>query len=69
MSLSGRRTFDFQFLKTITSNLDLMTDDIHDAIFDILAFQVNQMKTSTYNVGDNSDLIKNMNIISNMLEF
>ena len=38
MSLSGRRTYDYQFLKEVTSSLDLMTEDMHDAIFDIVAF-------------------------------
>ncbi len=69
MSLSGRRTYDYQFLKEVTSSLDLMTEDMHDAIFDIVAFQINKMKTTKFNVGENSDVEQNMNIISNMLEF
>jgi len=38
MSLSGRRAYDYQFLNTVTSSLDIMTEDIHDAIFDIVAY-------------------------------
>lgn len=56
MSLSGRRTYDYQFLKEVTSSIDLMTEDIHDAIFDIVAFQINKMKTTKFNVGGNSDV-------------
>ncbi len=41
MSLSGRRNYDYQFLKEVTSTIDLMTDEIHDAIYDIVAFQIN----------------------------
>jgi hypothetical protein len=69
MSLSGWRTYDFEFLNQVTSNLDLMTEEIHDSIFDIVAYQINNMKTSDFNVGDNTDVVENMNIISNMLEF
>jgi len=46
-----------------------MTEDIHDAIFDIVAYQVNKIRNSDYKVGDNSDVLQNMNIISNMLEY
>ncbi len=46
-----------------------MTEEIHDSIFDIVAYQINNMKTSDFNVGDNTDVVENMNIISNMLEF
>ena len=53
----------------VTSNLDLMTPDIHDAIYDILSIQVSKLADSRPNIGDNDDITKNMNIISNMLEF
>ncbi len=70
MSLSGRNSFDYQFLDMVTTNLDLMTEDIHDAIFDILSVQVNRLVDSRPpNIGDNKDITQNMNIISNMLEF
>ena len=46
-----------------------MTEDIHDSIFDIVAYQISKMKTADFNVGDNTDVVKNMNIISNMLEY
>jgi hypothetical protein len=69
LSLSGRRTYDFQFLNSITKSVDLMTEDIHDAIFDIVAYQVNKIRNSDYKVGDNSDVLQNMNIISNILEY
>ncbi len=69
MSLSGRNSFDYQFLDMVTTNVDLMTEDIHDAIFDILSVQVNKLVDSRPNLGDNKDITQNMNIISNMLEF
>jgi hypothetical protein len=69
MSLSGRNSYDYQFLDMVTTNLDLMTEDIHDAIFDILSVQVNKLVDSRPNIGDNKDVTMNMNIISNMLEF
>jgi hypothetical protein len=53
----------------VTTNLDLMTDDIHDSIFDILSVQVNKLVNSRRNIGDNKDVTQNMNIISNMLEY
>lgn len=69
MSLSGRNSYDYQFLDMVTTNVDLMTEDIHDAIFDILSVQVNKLVDSRPNIGDNKDITQNMNIISNMLEF
>jgi len=69
MSLSGRNSYDYQFLDMVTTNLDLMTEDIHDAIFDIMSVQVNKLVDSRPNIGDNKDVTQNMNIISNMLEF
>lgn len=32
LSLSGYRTFDFEFLNLVTSSKDLMSDDTFDAI-------------------------------------
>ena len=32
LSLSGRRTFDYEFLNLVTSSKDLMSDDTFDAI-------------------------------------
>ena len=46
-----------------------MTEDIHDAIFDIMSVQVNKLVDSRPNIGDNKDVTQNMNIISNMLEY
>jgi hypothetical protein len=46
-----------------------MTEDIHDAIFDILSVQVNRLDDSRPNIGDNKDVTQYMKIISNMLEF
>jgi hypothetical protein len=56
-------------LDKVTTNLDLMTEDIHDAIFDILSVQVNRLDDSRPNIGDNKDVTQYMKIISNMLEF
>ena len=53
----------------VTTNLDLMTEDIHDAIFDILSVQVNKLADSRPNIGDNKDVTQYVNIISNMLEY
>jgi hypothetical protein len=32
LSLSGRRTFDYEFLNLVTASKDLMSDDTFDAI-------------------------------------
>jgi len=69
LSLSGRRTFDFEFLKLVTTNRDLMSDNTFDAIFDIVENQVSRLKTSEFVVGDNSDAEKAMIIVSNMIEY
>ena len=53
----------------VTTNLDLMTEDIQDAIFDIVSVQVNKLVDSRPNIGNNNDVTQNMNIISNMLEY
>ena len=36
--------------------MDLMSPDVLDAIFDIVLYKVNAMKTSTFNVGENDDV-------------
>ena len=46
-----------------------MTEDIHDAIFDIMSVQVNKLVDSRPKIGDNTDVTQNMKIISNMLEY
>ena len=69
LSLSGRRTYDFEFLKLVTSNKDLMSDDTYDAIFDIVKNQVSRIKITDFVVGDNSDAEKSLHIVSNMIEY
>jgi hypothetical protein len=55
LSLSGYRTFDFEFLNLVTSSKDLMSDDTFDAIQAIVNNQVQRMMTSKFTVGDNTD--------------
>jgi len=69
LSLSGRRTYDFEFLKLVTSNKDLMSEDTYDAIFDIVKNQVSRIKNPDFAVGDNTDAEKSLHIVSNMIEF
>ena len=69
LSLSGRRTYDFEFLKLVTSNKDLMSEDTYDAIFDIVKNQVARIKNPDFVVGDNTDAEKSLHIVSNMIEF
>jgi hypothetical protein len=38
LSLSGRHTFDKEFLQLVTSNLDIMTDEIYDTIFEVVRY-------------------------------
>lgn len=46
LSLSGRRTFDYEFLNLVTSSKDLMSDDTFDAIQAIVNNQVMRMMSS-----------------------
>lgn len=56
LSLSGRRSFDFDYLNLVTKNIDILTDDIHDTLIDILSYQVSHLKSVGFNVGDNTDV-------------
>ncbi len=69
MSLSGRRTYDFQFLKLVTTNMDLMSNDVFDSISGVVAQQVNRLKTNRNEVGDNADAENTLEVLSNMLEY
>jgi hypothetical protein len=53
MSLSGRRTYDSQFLKLVTTNMDLMSNDVLETIKGVVSQQVSRLKTNQNLVGDN----------------
>jgi hypothetical protein len=53
ISLSGRRTYDNQFLKLVTTNMDLMSNDVLDTINGVVSQQVSRLKTNRNEVGDN----------------
>jgi hypothetical protein len=38
ISLSGRNTYDFNFLKSVTENVDLMSNDVFDSVFNIIQY-------------------------------
>jgi hypothetical protein len=70
ISLSGRNSFDYEFLRLVTSNKDIMSDDTYDAIFDIVKNQIAKVSSSSeFTVGDNTDVAKYLSIASNMLEY
>lgn len=69
MSLSGRRTYDQSFLKFVTAQPDLMSEDVVDTIYDILSYQVGKLKTNQNNIGQNDDAEGSLQILSNMIEF
>lgn len=54
-SLSGRNTFDYEFLNLVTSNIDLMTVNTFDSIFDVVKNQVNRVKSTSFDVSQNQD--------------
>jgi len=56
LSLSGRNTYDFNFLKSVTENIDLMSNDVFDSVFNIVRYQVGKVKETKAQVGDNSDI-------------
>ncbi len=69
LSMSGRRTYDYQFLKLVTSSQDLMTYDIYDSIFDIVKYQVQRLNSASFEVNQNDDASNSLVIVSNLVEY
>lgn len=60
-------SFDYQFLKVISSYTDLMSDDLFDKVHDLVSLRILHLKDDTSSSLDDS--LQCLQILSNMLEY